>query len=376
MIILHFALKNEWDNESKTNSYGSSCIARDGHIKCYKFSDISNIPFNFSTLSNYIILCIDDEKVDANIKYENELNLELVEPNIYGTIATSSVIKILPYTFDNEDKFVATDELLDFITINDACSNLNIKYVTHKYFHDGTTSRIILLNDEYIIKVASKEQLKAEVTFANTYKNTPLLQKIAYFDNEYNYIVYSFIPGDVMHTVTDFENLTRNLQIIISSYKNSTESGYGYIENPKDSWSDFLKQEVKDASSLFNESSSFLPIVEDAINELNRYPFDKKLIHGDFGTHNFIKKDERFIAAIDPTPIIGDPTYDLLFALVSNVDLIPFLSLDYLTRYTKEKKEKIIALLKVVLFCRICRCTKYNKEDLEYYLDFWYNLFG
>ena len=75
-------------------------------------------------------------------------------------------------------------------------------------------------------------------------------------------------------------------------------------------------------------------------------------------------------------PIAGDPTYDLLFALVSNIDLLPFLSKDYLAAYTKEPKPKINALLKVVLFCRICRCIKYHKEDLENYLDFWYNLFN
>ena len=151
---------------------------------------------------------------------------------------------------------------------------------------------------------------------------------------------------------------------------------YGYIEKPSTSWTEFLKEEVNDASKIFPDSANFLPIVNEAINELNKFPFEKKLIHGDFGAHNFIKRDEKFIAAIDPTPIAGDPTYDLLFALVSNIDLIPFLSIDYLTSYTKEQKEKVIALLKVVLFLRICRCIKYNKEDLETYLDFWYNLFN
>ena len=376
MIIIHFAMKNEWDNEINTGYYGSSCIKRDGFIPCFKVSDISNINLSLSTLKEYIILCIDEAKVNSNIKYEKREEFDLEEPNIYGEISKDSIINILPYTFNNEDKFVPTDELLDFDIINEVCSNLNIKYNSHKYFHDGTTSKIILLNNEYIIKIANAMQLKAEVTFATYYESIPTLQKITYYDKNYKYIVYYFIPGDVMHTIVDFENLARNIKTIVSGYKNYPEDLYGYIEKPSTSWSEFLKEEVNDASKIFPDSANFLPIVNEAISELNKFPFEKKLIHGDFGAHNFIKRDEKFIAAIDPTPIAGDPTYDLLFALVSNIDLIPFLSIDYLTSYTKEPKEKVIALLKVVLFLRICRCIKYNKEDLETYLDFWYNLFN
>lgn len=376
MIIMHFAMKSEWDNESKLGAYGTAYINRDGFIPCFKISDISNINLSLSTLKDYIILCIDDTKVTGDIKYEKKNDSELEEPNIYDKISPDSVVAILPYTFDSDDKFVATENLLDFNIINEVCDKLNTNYTSHKYFHDGTTSKIILLNDEYIIKVANAEQLKAEVKFATFYESVPTLQKIAYYDKEYKYIVYNFIPGDVMHTVSDFEDLARSIKLIVSSYKNCPDNVYGYIEKPSSSWTSFLKEEVDDASSCFPDAQNLLPIVTEALNELNKYPFTKKLIHGDFGTHNFIKRNEKFISAIDPMPIAGDPTYDLLFALVSNIDLIPFLSINYLTEYTKEQKPKIIALLKVVLFLRICRCAKYNKEDLETYLDFWYNLFN
>lgn len=376
MIIMHFAMKNEWDSESSIGSYGAACLERDGCIPCFRISDISSINLNLSTLKEYIILLIDEGKVNCDIKYEKSNDSEFEVPNIYGKISKDAVINILPYTFNDEDKFVPTDALLDFNIINEVCDKLNISYTSHIYFHDGTTSKIILLNDEYIIKLANSEQLKAEVTFATLYESIPMLQKLAYYDKEYKYVVYNFIPGDVMHTVADFEDLARNIKTIVSSYKNYPENVYGYIEKPKSSWVDFLKEEVDEASKLFPESANLLPQVEDAIDELNKFPFDKKLIHGDFGTHNFIKRNEKFVAAIDPMPVAGDPTYDLLFALVSNIDLIPFLSIDYLISYTKEQKQKIIALLKVVLFLRICRCAKYNKEDLETYLDFWYNLFN
>ena len=348
MIVLHFALKNEWDIESQKGSYGFSCIEKNKFIPCIKVADISNIKLNFSTLKDYVILCIDENKVNSEIKYEKQAYSDFIEPNIYGKISKDSVVHILPYTFDDEDNFVITKELLDFNVINDACDNLHISYTSHKYFHDGTTSRIILLNNEYIIKQADSNQLKAEVTFA-TFYNMPKLQKVAYFDKDYKYVVYNFIPGDVMHVVTDFRDLADSIKRIVTGYKNYTEEYFGYLETPSTTWNDFLKNEVKEASLILPDFNYLLPIVNNSIDELDKYPFEKKMLHGDFGTHNFIKENEKFVAAIDPIPLIGDPTYDLLFALVSNIDLLPYLSIDYLTEYTGESKQKVISLLKVVL---------------------------
>ena len=375
MIIIHFALKNEWDTESKQEFYGTSCIEKNNKISCYKISDVTDIKLNLSTLNEYVILCIDESKLTSEVKYEKLDDSDFIRPNIYGKINTDAVIQVLPYTFDSEDNFVATKELLDFNAINEVCANLKISYESHKNFHDGTYSRIILLNNQYIIKQADSIQLKAEVTFASTY-NMPMLQKIAYFDKEYRFVVYYFIPGDVMHTVSDFEDLSSAIKRIANSYKNFSNENYGYIETPSNTWNEFLKNEVKISSSYLPDFDYLLPTVEEAINELDKYPFDKKLIHGDFGTHNFIKKDEKFIAAIDPVPLIGDPTYDLLFALVSNIDLLPYLSTQFLTNYIGEPQSKVLALFKVVLYCRICKCAKYNKDWIEPYMDFWNNLFN
>lgn len=375
MIISHFALKKEWDSELSNGLYGVNCISRDGFIQCYTIENIENIDFCFSTLKDYIIICIDTEKIKEEIKFENASGTSSLEPRIYKPIPTDAVIQILPYTFDESDKFTPSEEFLDFGIINKVCKKLNIPFISKKYFHDGTTSRIILLNDEYIIKISSKEQLKAESVFANYYANVPTLQKISCIDEDFRYIVYNFIPGDVMHTVSDFDDLAKNIKLIVSAYKNYPENYFGYIESPVNSWTEFLKSEVEHSKNYFDFSDDMLKVVDNAIKQLDKFPFEKKLIHGDLGTHNFIKRNEKFIAAIDPTPIAGDKSYDLLYALVSNIDLIPFLSINYLMSYLKEPKEKVEALLKIVLFCRIGRCVKYNKEDLDTYLDFWYNLF-
>ena len=376
MIILHFIEKQVWEEESKSGKIGMNAIIGHGFIPCVNVADVKSLDLTFSTLNDYMILCIDTDKIDAEIKFENYGDGELKEPNIYDTIPVDAVIAMFPYTFDQNDRFVPTREIMDYELINLALEKLHIKYESHQHFHDGTTSTIILLNKQYIIKKASPELLKAEVTFATEYVRIPKLQKVAAYGEDYRYVIYDFVPGDVMHTVSDFKDLTDNLKLITDQYKDFPLEGYGYISHPVESWDDFLREEVNAAKRSFSEVDYLLPQVEEAIKELAKYPFDRKLLHGDFGTHNFISSNNKFVAAIDPIPLVGDKLYDLLYALVSNIDLIPYLSMGFLAGYTGDSEEKITALLKVVLYCRICRCAIYDKEWIEPYLAFGERIFN
>ena len=58
MFIAHFALKNEWEKESLSNSYSYSLIKEKGYIPCYKIADIKEANINLPTLKDYIILYI------------------------------------------------------------------------------------------------------------------------------------------------------------------------------------------------------------------------------------------------------------------------------------------------------------------------------
>ncbi len=366
MIILHCADKNKWEEDTKLGTYGISEVSKKGFIPCMKVTDITSDNFTFPSMKEYIILCINTDKVDAKIDYNDGIK-------IYGAIPSEAVVSTIAYTFDGDDKFSINSDVKDIAIINEVLEALNLTYVSHKYFRDGTYSRIILLNDKYIIKQNDPNLLKSEALFSEWYKS-PKLQNVIYSDKDFKYIVYTFVPGDVMHTVEDFNDVISNIKEIISNYKKYDGDEFGYIYQPSASWGDFLKTIVHERSLEFPESFNYLPKVYDAVAELEKYPFEKKLIHGDFGTHNFIKENGKFVAAIDPIPLAGDPLYDLIYALLSNVAFLPHLSLDFLCELSGEPKEKVKAMLTILLFCRFDLCLKHHKEDIDEYLDFWYKI--
>ena len=267
------------------------------------------------------------------------------------------------FSNDQDKKIVET-----FLSLN------NLKYETHKYFTDGASSRVILLNNEYLIKQNSALALKAEVEFLKRVATIPKIsdyfQKIVYVEPEYNFVVYSFINGNVMKNPENPKKVVSSLLDITSNLPTYEKEGFGYLGEETKTWVEFLKEEIKYSSGNVPENICENSFVYKAAENLEKYKFTKKLLHGDFGTHNFIEVDGNFVGVIDPMPVAGDSLYDLLFGICSNVKLLSSFSLEELLNITNDPKEKIKNLLIVVLYSRISRCLKYHPKDLNIYLNY------
>lgn len=224
-----------------------------------------------------------------------------------------------------------------------------------------------------MIKRSTPYAIKAEINFLSL-NPSPKMQKIIYFDPSYRFAVYEFIHGDIMKQVDDIDDFLEYILYITSNYKTVDYYGYGYLYEEVSTWSDFLFDEITDSSKTL---AAYIPdnsIVLEQVKLLENYKFDKKLIHGDFGTHNFIKVNGKFAGVIDPMPVIGDSLYDTLFAIVSNASVVKNISLNKIYSLLSEPHQKIKAMLIIVLYCRMARCLKYHKQDINIYMDFWNSL--
>lgn len=257
--------------------------------------------------------------------------------------------------------------------ITDLLNILNVEYKNHKYFTDGASSRVILLNACYLIKQNTKLILQAEIEFLK-HINSNMFQKIIYVDPKYEFVVYSFINGETMKHVDDVDDTIHKLINITTNYTNYISDGFGYLNEEVSSWTRFLKDEITYSSLNLKQYIPNKKIVNKCVELLEHYPVDKKLLHGDFGTHNFIKENGKLVGIIDPMPVIGDYLYDLLFAIVSNIDILSNITLEKLYSLINEPQEKINAMLTIVLYSRISRCLKYHPDNIDAYMDFWNNL--
>ena len=250
--------------------------------------------------------------------------------------------------------------------IYEVLEKLNESYVEHKYFTDGADSRVILLNNKYLIKQNNTNSIKAEIEFFESTFST-FFQKLVYYSPDFEFAVYKFIPGKPMKKITSSKEIISKILEVSKSFSKSSKPGFGYLGEEFNSWSEFLLHEAFHRPNIDDIDKQ---IIDEAIKVLEKYPFEKKLIHGDFGTHNFIENNGEFVGIIDPQTILGDSLYDILFAICSNVSLLNTYSLDELYFLINEPKEKIRAMLIVVLYARISRAIKYHPNDIPAYLDY------
>lgn len=252
----------------------------------------------------------------------------------------------------------------------------------YEQLNGGTVSELYLLNIDglkYVVKLNEPHIVESESNFLNYYNESNLLPKLLFVEQSYKYIVYSFINGSTNYVRKNKKEMLKTLvQRLLNNYKTTRDDiGWGWADQPADSWQSFLMNEIIEAnkiidSQLDNDDYHFV------FNLVKKNSTDRKrfLLHGDCGIHNFIFNDGQLSGVIDPTPVIGDPLYDLIYAFCSSPDDLIKETIDSAARHLMIEREKNnLALYEQViigLYLRVGACIKHHPNDLEEYIKAWY----
>lgn len=245
----------------------------------------------------------------------------------------------------------------------------------------GTASEVYLLeftNKKLVVKLNEPEVIKLETDFLKFYHEIKILPDLLFVGPSYKYMVYTFIGG-----VTDYsrnnkkellQTLVRNL---LNHYKPaSKDSAWGWMDNPTNSWQEFQIDEVGFATKyigeiLPDEDHQFISqLVKNSSFKSNQY-----LLHGDCGVHNFIFREKQLTGVIDPTPVIGDPLYDLIYAFCSTPDDLTEETInsavEILHHSEKLSQQDVYEQVLIGLYIRIETCLVHHPHDFPDYLKAW-----
>ncbi len=112
MIILHALLKTEWESAKKRGTYGEDSLKKFGFIHC---SPIDYMPlvanYHFKNTRGLVLLCIDDQKVKAEIKWEDHDGFGRFYPHIYGLLNFDAIVDVIPFEPNAEGDYYLTEEM-------------------------------------------------------------------------------------------------------------------------------------------------------------------------------------------------------------------------------------------------------------------------
>ena len=253
--------------------------------------------------------------------------------------------------------------------LNDLQCKLNISVNEENitYYTDGATESIVFsIDNKYLIKTMDDITFKSQIEFFNIY-DSEYFQKIIYINEEMKYICFEYIDGikEKDYSIYNTEYIIKQIYDITCIYKEYNYDGYGYIFDDYDkSWYQFLYDEVMYSSKEIPDVDMHKVI--DSLELIKKFDVDKYLIHGDFGVHNFLINNGK-IKVIDPMVVIGDPLYDFYFATLSTPAL--FTNTDLILSYYNKNMEYKKALFNIVLYIRMSRCYKYDRNNYNKYVE-------
>ena len=102
-MILHCMKKATWEERKEKECWGQRNINDEGFIHCSTVEYFWRVAVNFASVEDdMVLLCIDEEKLNAEVRYEDSDNCGRAYPHIYGLVNNDAVMKVLPF-LRNED---------------------------------------------------------------------------------------------------------------------------------------------------------------------------------------------------------------------------------------------------------------------------------
>lgn len=99
MILLHCMLKRDYEEVRERAYYGETNISKEGFLHCSTWNSFYEVaPIFMKDEEAKVLLCIDSEKVQSLLKWEDN-GFGILYPHIYGVLNMDSVVEVQPFLY-------------------------------------------------------------------------------------------------------------------------------------------------------------------------------------------------------------------------------------------------------------------------------------
>jgi len=97
-MILHITKQTEWQKAASVGEYRTSSLCDQGFIHCSRLEQVLPVAnFLFGGQSGLVLLCIDEGKLDAEVRCENLEGEQEIFPHVYGKINLDAVVDVIEF---------------------------------------------------------------------------------------------------------------------------------------------------------------------------------------------------------------------------------------------------------------------------------------
>lgn len=112
MIIIHCVKEDIWKLYENCNYYGKEYMDTCGFIHCSEIETYPLVAPNFKEVKEkLLLLVIDTDKVEPEIKWEDLENCGTKFPHIYGMLNKNAIVNVLPHLWSKDREWIINSEL-------------------------------------------------------------------------------------------------------------------------------------------------------------------------------------------------------------------------------------------------------------------------
>ncbi|MGL1894004.1 MAG: DUF952 domain-containing protein [Spirochaetaceae bacterium] len=109
-MIYHILTETKWNTVKTGLTYQPTSLAVEGYIHCSFEDQILKIAnAYYKNQSNIVILCINEKRIDSEIKLENLFNMDENYPHVYGELPINAVQGVVKLELDSNGNFITPD---------------------------------------------------------------------------------------------------------------------------------------------------------------------------------------------------------------------------------------------------------------------------
>jgi uncharacterized protein (DUF952 family) len=110
--IFHITQREQWEQAKLTGIYRGDTLDSEGFIHCSTLKQIVQTANRFfANQKELLILCIDSDKIQSEIRYEPAKNQELF-PHIYGALNVNAVFQVIDFEAGEDGLFELPREVI------------------------------------------------------------------------------------------------------------------------------------------------------------------------------------------------------------------------------------------------------------------------
>lgn len=115
-LILHITQRAQWEAAQTAQIYRSDTLETEGFIHCSTPQQVVKVANAFfKNQQGLVLLCIDADQVQAEIRYEGIQEDELF-PHIYGALNLDAVIQVINFQPKEDGTFAFPTEIVNFMS--------------------------------------------------------------------------------------------------------------------------------------------------------------------------------------------------------------------------------------------------------------------